>query len=74
MVYRVYHIGVSKYHSVANTTQQSYNPQVVEFLLTYYMPLIPWWSGIILFTVNLSDNATDSNAIVENWSELLNTT
>ena len=31
------------------------------------MPLLPLWSGIILCTVNLSENATDSNAIVENW-------
>ena len=26
----------------------AYTPQIVEFLLTYYMPLLPLWSGIIL--------------------------
>ena len=43
-----------------------YNPHIVEFLLTYYMPLLPLWSGMILCTVNSSENAKDSDAIVEN--------
>ena len=26
----------------------NYNPKVIEYLLSYYMPLLPLWSGIIL--------------------------
>ena len=44
----------------------AYTPQIVEFLLTYYMPLLPLWSGIILRTINSDGNVPDSNAIVEN--------
>ena len=35
------------------------------------MPLLPLWSGIILCTVNSSENETDSNAIVENWFRIV---
>ena len=35
------------------------------------MPLLPLWSGIILCTVNSSENATDSNAINENWFRIV---
>ena len=35
------------------------------------MPLLPLWSGIILCTINSSYNATDSNAIVENWFRIV---
>ena len=35
----------------------AYTPQIVEFLLTYYMPLLPLWSGIILRTVNSGGRA-----------------
>ena len=46
-------------------------PRKVEFLLTYYMPLLPLWSGIILGTVNSESNVTDRNAIVENWFRIV---
>ena len=45
----------------------AYNPQVVEFLLTYYMPLLSLWSGIILCAVRSSGSSMDCNAYVENW-------
>ena len=35
------------------------------------MPLLSLWSGIMLCTVNLSENATDSYAIVENWFRIV---
>ena len=35
------------------------------------MPLLPLWSGIILCTVSSSENATDSNAIIENWFRIV---
>ena len=44
---------------------------VKKNLLTYYIPLLPLWSGIILCTVSSSENATDSNAIVENWFRIV---
>ena len=46
----------------------SYSPQIIQFLLTYYMPIVPLWSGIILSTVNSKGSPTDSNAIAENWT------
>ena len=49
----------------------AYTPQIVEFLLTYYMPLLPLWSGIILRTINSDGNVPDSNAIVENWFRIV---
>ena len=33
--------------------------------------MLPLWSGIILCTVSSSKNATDSNAIVENWFRIV---
>ena len=49
----------------------SYSPQIIQFLLTYYMPLLPLWSGIILSTVNSEASSTDSNAIAENWFRIV---
>ena len=46
-------------------------PGIIEFLLTYYMPLLPLWSGIILCTVNTGNVTTDSNASVENWFRIV---
>ena len=45
----------------------------MEFLLTYYMPLLPLWSGIILSRVNAKENSTttDSDASVKNWFRIV---
>ena len=45
-----------------------YYPGIIDFIMTYYMPLIPLWSGIILSSDGPS---TDSNAIVENWFKIV---
>ena len=61
---------------VENNSQTSlnlaYNPQVIEFLLTYYMPLLPLCSGINLYTVSSSGSPMDSNAYFENWFRIVN--
>ena len=49
----------------------SYFPDILEYLLTYYFPIIPFWTGIILSTVRVSEKTTDSNAIVENWFKIV---
>ena len=50
-------------------TNICYYPEIIEFMLTYYLPLLPLWSGVILNpAINLS---TDSNASVENWFRIV---
>ena len=71
MIYRNTLVSISEVENHSQLDSVSYNPQIVEFLLTYYMPLLPLWSGIILCTVSSSENATDSNAIVENWLRIV---
>ena len=46
-------------------------PQILEYFLTYYMPLLSLWSGIILNKVYGSRVSTDSNAQVENWFKIV---
>ena len=46
-----------------------YNPELIEYLLTYYLPILPLWSVIILGPISVADKNTNSifsNAIVEN--------
>ena len=31
-----------------------YNPELIEYLLTYYLPILPLWSGIILGTISVA--------------------
>ena len=47
-----------------------FNPNILKHL-TYYMPLIPLWSGLILNNVKLDNLPTDSNASVENWFSIV---
>ena len=75
----IYHNILDSLSEVENVSQPdpnsvSYSPQIIQFLLTYYMPLVPlvpWWSGIILSTVNSKGSPTDSNAIAENWFRIV---
>ena len=43
----------------------------MEYLLTYYKPLLTLWSGIILSRVKLNEISTDSNAEVEKWFKIV---
>ena len=45
-------------------------PKLFNFF-SYYMPLVPLWSGIILSIVNSKGSPTDSNAIAENWFRIV---
>ena len=72
LIYRNTLVSISELeHNSQLDLSVSYNPHIIEFLLTYCMPLLPLWSGIILCTVSSSENATDSNAIVENWFRIV---
>ena len=42
-----------------------YFAEILEYILTYYMPLLPLWSGIILSKVNIDGIPTNSNAELE---------
>ena len=72
----IYHNILDSLSEVENISQPdpnsvSYSPQIIQFLLTYYMPLVLLWSGIILSTVNSKGSPTDSNAIAENWFRIV---
>ena len=72
----IYHNILDSLSEVENVPQPdpnsvSYSPQIIQFLPTYYMPLVPMWSGIILSTVNSKGSPTDSNAIAENWFRIV---
>ena len=43
-----------------------FSPGIIEFLLTYYMPLLPLWGGIILSGINTKENSTTRDSYVEN--------
>ena len=61
-------------NSIAKFVQNQnvcYSPEILEYILTYYMPLLPLWSGIILSKVNINGISTDSNAEVENWFKIV---
>ena len=44
-----------------------YCPDILEYLLTYYMPILPSWTGIILSRTGDGEETKASNAIAENW-------
>ena len=72
----IYHNILDSLSEVENVSQPDpnsvcYSPQIIQFLLKYYMPLVPLWSGIILSTVNSKGSPTDSNAIAENWFRIV---
>ena len=48
-----------------------FNPNILKHILTYYMPLVPLWSGLILNIIKPDNHPTDSNAPVENWFRIV---
>ena len=48
-IFEFYNRNVDKSDS-SNELNPSYNPKVIDYLLSYYLPLLPLWSGIILGT------------------------
>ena len=49
----------------------SYYPNLLEYLLTNYLPILPFWTGIIISKIRQDRIHTDSNAIVENWFKIV---
>ena len=49
--------------------------ELIEYLLTYYLPILPLWSGIVIGPTSVLDknknNIIFSNAIVENWMRIV---
>ena len=62
---------ISTQKLLANNKNLCYYPKILEYLLTYYLPLLPLWSGIILSRVKVNGISTDSNAEVENWFKIV---
>ena len=48
-----------------------YCPDIFEYLLTYYMPILPLWTGIILSQTGDEEETKASNAIAENWFRIV---
>ena len=81
---RHYELKYNKSRSFINDNEKDYeitksksnicfSPGIIEFVLTYYMPLLPLWSGIILSRMNNKENSTttDSDTSVENWLRIV---
>ena len=62
---------ISPQKQQTNNKNVCYSPKIIEYLMTYYMPLLPLWSGIILSKVKVSGVPTDSNVHVENWFKIV---
>ena len=56
---------------IVNNKTTIKSDKILEYILTYYMPLLSLWSGIILSKVNINGISTDSNAEVENWFKIV---
>ena len=61
----------SEQKQLVHSQNACYTPKTLEYILTYYMPLLPLWSGIILSKVSINCISTDSNAEVENWFKIV---
>ena len=52
-----------------------YYPDHIGYLLTYYLPILPLWSGIILgphrMSVEGNKYSQYSKAIAENWMRII---
>ena len=65
---------ISKKEYLSNEINQCYNPQVIDYLLSYYLPLLPLWSAIILepHSIKLGMKCDHySNALIENWMRIV---
>ena len=66
-------------NTISNTAEKfdsniCYHPDIIEYLLTFYLPILPLWSGIILGpkSISVGNNYSHySNATVENWMRIL---
>ena len=67
-------INVSSQHNTGEANPYYY-PDLIGYLLTYYLPILPLWSGIILGPHRMSVDGKKyshySNAIAENWMRIV---
>ena len=67
-------INVSSQHNTGEANPYHY-PDLIGYLLTYYLPILPLWSGIILGPHRMSVDGKKyshySNAIAENWMRIV---
>ncbi|KAI6648693.1 hypothetical protein LOD99_7919 [Oopsacas minuta] len=65
---------INNNHTKTFDSNPCYYPSLIEYILTYYLPILPLWSGIILGPHSLSvgnNYSYYSNAIVENWMRIV---
>ena len=55
------------------SSNQLYFPSVMEYIITYYMPILPLWSNL-LFNSLENEPLIRTNAVVENWNRILKRT
>ena len=48
-----------------------YFPDILKYLLIYYMPILTLWTGIILSRTGDEQETFTSIAIEENWSRIV---
>ena len=73
IIYRNTLVSISEFENNSQLGPSvSHNPQIVEFLPTCCIPLLPLWSGIILCIVNSSENVQFSR-VCENCLDMLDT-
>ena len=56
-----------------SSSNQLYFPSVIEYLITYYMPILPLWSNLLFDSLE-NDPLIRINAVVENWNRILKRT
>ena len=56
--------------AISSQNNHFYYPTIVEYLLTYFMPILPLWSDLLFKTIK-NDSLIRSNAVVENWNIIL---
>ena len=56
-----------------SSSNQFYFPSVIEYIITYYMPILPLWSNLLFDSLE-NDPLIRTNAVVENWNRILKRT
>ena len=56
-----------------SNSNQFYFPSVIEYIITYYTPILPLWSNLLFDSLE-NDPLIRTNAVVENWKRILKRT
>ena len=69
-----FNISISKQRNTREANPYYY-PDLIGYLLTYYLPVLPLWSGVIFGLHRMSIGGNNyshySNAIAENWMRII---